>query len=87
MNLEHLNSWDDDLDDREYPNADGEDFDDEVYPCPECGAEVYEDASVCPECGAFVSPHTNLWAGRSCWWIALGLLGIAAVCWSLVAGF
>jgi hypothetical protein len=51
----------------------------ELLPCPECGADVYEDAEQCPVCGAFIIDDTNLWTGRSTWWIVLGLLGIIAV--------
>ena len=70
----------DELDDHEFPEED--DFDDdqsETAPCPECGAEVYEDAVQCPHCGAYVTHDTRVWSGRPTWWIALGVLGILAV--------
>lgn len=77
----------DELDDHEYPD---EDYDDDDLPdtvaCPECGAEIYEDAVRCPACGQYVTPGAgSLWAGRSLWWILLGLAGIAAVVWVLLA--
>ena len=52
---------DDELEDREYPDeADGHSFadehDDDLYvACPECGADVYEDAPQCPQCGWYVT--------------------------------
>ncbi len=59
-----------------------DDFDDEeetlTSPCPECGAEVYEDAVQCPVCGNYITHQTNVWLGRPLWWIVLGLLGAAA---------
>lgn len=27
----------------------------EAAPCPECGADVYEDADRCPKCGRYIS--------------------------------
>ena len=73
---------DDELRDDEYP--DREDFDDEdelteTVPCPQCGADVYEDAPQCPICGEYVDRSTSALAGRPLWWIVLGVLGIAAV--------
>lgn len=75
----------DELDDREYPDDDDYDDDDhlsETVACPECGAEIYEDAVRCPACGQYVTPGAgSLWTGRSPWWILLALAGIAAVIW------
>ena len=65
----------DELDDDEYPDED--DLDDETsetLPCPECGAEVYEDAVRCPACGTYVTFDTRPRPGRHAWWIILGLL-------------
>ena len=73
------------LDDNEYPDSDDfdeDDFDDEsseTIPCPECGAEVYEDAVCCPACGTYITADNSIWSGRPGWWILLGLLGILAV--------
>jgi len=86
---------DSDFDDGEFDDGefDDGDFDDgefndddstETVPCSECGAEVYEDAEQCPYCGFYIITETNAWAGRPGWWIALGLLGIAAVILALV---
>ena len=56
--------------------------------CPECGAEVYEDAERCPSCGSYIilSSSGSVWQGRPAWWIILGLLGIIAVILALVPG-
>jgi hypothetical protein len=51
----------------------------EVMPCPECGAEIYEDAEQCPVCGCYVTFGTSPWSGRSPIWIVLGIAGIVAV--------
>jgi hypothetical protein len=69
---------DDELDDDVSANQDDDDWTPTV-PCPQCGAEVYEDAVRCPACGSYVIHDTRVWSGRSGWWILLGLLGIVAV--------
>lgn len=52
----------------------------ETVRCPNCGAEIYEDAVRCPHCGWYVTADTSPWSGRPRWWILLGLLGtIAAI--------
>jgi predicted amidophosphoribosyltransferase len=56
----------------------------EVVPCPACGADVYEDAERCPACGEYIVHSTSPWRDRPRWWIVVGLLGIAAVIYSLV---
>lgn len=48
----------------------------ELIPCPECGAEVYEEAEQCPECGCYIIAQTSPFAGRPVWWAVLGILGI-----------
>jgi hypothetical protein len=75
----------DELGDDEFPGEDefdNDQFDDDAsltVPCPECGAEIYEDAVQCPVCGSYVThAGRNLWSGRPTWWIAVGLLGILA---------
>ena len=80
-------AWDDeDWDaDSEYDYADEES---ETVACPECGADVYEDAETCPHCGNFIvhSSSGYLWRNRPIWWIAFGLLGILAVIVALAFG-
>lgn len=77
----------DELDDREYPEENYDDDDEaDTAACPECGAEIYEDAVRCPACGHYVTAGAGgLWVGRSPWWVALALAGIAAVLWVLLA--
>jgi hypothetical protein len=70
----------DSLNDRELP--DGDDFDGdegELLPCPECGADIYEESQQCPYCGSYVTFSTHPFTGRAWWWVALGLLGIIAM--------
>ena len=66
---------DDELDDDEYLDEDSDEANCTVS-CPECGAEVYEDAVRCPVCGNYITHHGHIWSGRPSWWILLGLLGI-----------
>lgn len=81
---------DDDFDDE----SDGYYFEDDLHdddpldllPCPHCGAEIYEEAPQCPACGNYVVHQSNVWMGRSLWWIVLGLLGIVAVILALSVG-
>jgi len=78
----------DELRDDEFPDED--EFDDDlspVAPCPQCGAEVYEDAVQCPICGTYITDHGNLWTGRPLWWIVLGLLGAVATVLALAGYF
>jgi len=68
-----------------------DDDDAETVPCPECGAEVYEEAESCPACGNYiVHSHTsashNVWSDRPWWWTILGILGILLLIWALAAG-
>ncbi len=72
--------WDDDSGDWD---ADTDDDLSETVPCPQCGAEIYEDAVRCPACGTYVTHTTSPWAGRPIWWIVLALLGILATIWVL----
>jgi hypothetical protein len=45
---------------------------------------VYEDAEQCPECGEWITVSTHPFAGRAIWFIAIGVVGIAAVIAALV---
>ena len=71
--------------DDHYTDIDDESSD--LVPCPECGAEIYDDAEMCPHCGNFVVHDARLWSGRPTWWIVLGFLGVVAVILALALGF
>ena len=75
-----------DLDDGDFPDEFDDDSAAETIPCPECGAEVYEDAEQCPACGSYVLPDTHPLRGRSAAWVVLGLVGTAAVIAALLLG-
>ncbi len=78
----------DDLDDYEYPDSDPQDEDSsDTIVCPECGADVYEDAEQCPVCGEYLIMDTRPWSGKPIWWIALGILGIIATVAALASVF
>ena len=60
----------------------------ETVPCPECGAEVYEESERCPACGNYIVHSTtahshNVWSGRPWWWTVLGILGVLLLIWAL----
>ncbi len=86
----HAANWDDDPDDVDDQDDEVDFIDDdessETVICPECGADVYEDADQCPVCGRFLIPDTHIWSGKPIWWIALGVLGIIALTAVLVLG-
>lgn len=78
----------DELSPSEYPDAD-ELYDGDsavVVPCPECGADIDEEAPQCSLCGHYVTHETSFWSGRPAWWILLGVLGIVAMILVLVLG-
>lgn len=52
------------------------DDDPDYITCPNCRADVYEDAPACPVCGEYVTRSSHPFAGRPNWWIILGLIGI-----------
>ena len=83
--------WEDDrpLEEWEYPDPDeSDDEQTRTQECPMCGADVYEDAEQCPSCGEWIEHSTHPFAGRSMWFIVLGVLGIAVTIAALVlAGF
>lgn len=92
-------SWDDEWSDVEYSDGYGdeddyydEDDESETVPCPDCGADVYEDAEQCPSCGQYIiagatSTSAYVWKGRPIWWIVLGGLGILAVIFGFAMSF
>lgn len=77
-----------------------EDLDDDVaetIPCPDCGADVYEEADVCPVCGCYLY-RGGVAGGRYPWWsfggslrewsplwLLLGMAGVLATLFVLMA--
>jgi hypothetical protein len=80
---------DHEYEDPEYDEP-GEEEDDEesvdLLPCPECGAEVYEEAERCPACGNYIVHESSVWSGRPFWWILLGGLGMLLAVLGLLLG-
>ena len=61
MDWDYLDE-DDELEGREYPDEpeDEDSLEDDVYiGCPECGADVYEDALQCPACGFYMAESSR----------------------------
>jgi len=78
----------DELLDDEFPDENQhDDAPSQTIPCPECGADVYEDAVRCPHCGNYITHDTRVWSGRPLWWVVLGLLGILATILALAGYF
>lgn len=76
--------WEDDSDDGGPSDADIERFSSEVAHCPECGAEVWDDAVKCPECFAIIDGATMRHSPLQAWWrnrwlVALVVLLIVAM--------
>jgi len=69
-------SWQDDF---EEDWTTGDDEETAVASCPNCHADVYEDADSCPSCGEFLTGATGSLDAKPKWFVALGLLGILAV--------
>ena len=56
----------------------GDDTASTTAPCPECGAEIYDDAEWCPSCRQYITRRTSEWSPRPLWWVALAVVGVAA---------
>jgi uncharacterized paraquat-inducible protein A len=71
---------DDDEDDDDYGDDGGDDA--ETVPCPQCGADVYEDAEQCPRCGKYLSAE-DAPPTRPRGWVAIVMVLalLAAVMW------
>jgi hypothetical protein len=76
----------DDSDDRDDPVLDDSDWnpDPATVCCPECAAEVSEEADRCPDCGHYFSPG-DVRASRPGWYrIAIAIL-IGLLIWAFIA--
>jgi uncharacterized paraquat-inducible protein A len=69
----------------EGPSAEDLDrFSDETRACPECSAEVYDEASVCPRCGHIFEGDPE-GASRKPMWAVIGVI-LALLAFLLVYG-
>jgi predicted RNA-binding Zn-ribbon protein involved in translation (DUF1610 family) len=88
MNREWDDLDDDEPDDdysAEDDRGDAEDDDAETRTCPNCGAEIYEEAEQCPSCGEYVTFDSRAFTQGPLWWTLLGLIGIVAVVCGLLS--
>ena len=68
---------DDDLIDEDW--GEGDDDETGVVECPNCRADVYEEADSCPACGEFLTGSSQPLDRKPLWFVALGLFGVLAV--------
>lgn len=75
--IDDEDGWDDDSDG---DWGDDDDAPSETVRCPNCGADVYEDAEQCPGCGEYIvrGGGRPAWEGKPVWWIVLGVIGVIA---------
>jgi hypothetical protein len=77
--------WDE-TDDEWSDEDDWSDEDSPTTPCPECGADVYEESDHCPACGHFLlSDSSHPLMEKPAWFVILGLVGIIATLIALAA--
>lgn len=85
-NLHESDDWDDDDDSSEFESDEADDTLD-YWPCPECGAQVWEEAPSCPRCGHYFTPGNRraVWGTKPRWlrWTGWLLLGLAVGSWFL----
>ena len=66
----------DDLDDREFPEPDGEEEAQatvDTVPCPFCKQPVYDNAERCPHCRNYLF-YEGAQPGEKPWWFILGVI-------------
>ena len=84
MPVQDYEDEEDDYADPEAPDEHDvdESEDEDTYPCPECGREVYDHADRCPHCDSNVS-HRQLHRTGKPWWVYLvvALLMLAFFWW------
>lgn len=55
---------------------------DDLAPCPSCGARIYADADRCPKCGDYVTPGKEKARRRPVWiWIGVALALLILLSW------
>ncbi|MEM7475459.1 MAG: hypothetical protein AAF483_10745 [Planctomycetota bacterium] len=67
--------WEDSYDDEFYEEEDSSDC---TVPCPECKADIYDDAERCPECGYYLVESERLGTGKPTWILLTAILLLAA---------
>lgn len=81
--MHDTDDWDDDppLEDWEYPDEDEAAEQSTTTACPNCRAEMYDDAEQCPRCGEYVTRAQANWSHFPPWVYAgavIALLGMVA---------
>ena len=77
-----MSDWDDEYAGEEYADEDLS----ETIPCPNCGADVYEDSPACPVCGEYVTRSSSPLAGMPRWFAVLGVIGTLILVAMLAVG-
>jgi DNA-directed RNA polymerase subunit RPC12/RpoP len=55
---------------------DGDEDEDPIAECPQCGAEIFDDANQCPACGSWIVPDSRAMTGKITWFMVLGFVGV-----------
>ncbi len=55
----------------------------DIFRCPLCGGEVYEDAEKCSLCGQWILSSHEPSRRAGWWWIALALAATALLLWAI----
>ena len=63
--------WNDDVEDWDQDNEQ------ETYPCPYCGEDVYEDAERCPHCDKYISGEDAPPTRKPLWFVVALVLALA----------
>ena len=58
-----------------------EDAEDTTFPCPYCGASIYEDAECCPHCNQYLSAEDAVTNRKPLWVLAVAFALVIAVVW------
>lgn len=79
MSVAPDDNWTDEGPLEEDLDAFGEETASTTAPCPECGADIYDDAERCPACGQYVTIRSQgPWAAKPLWWVLLAAAGASA---------
>jgi hypothetical protein len=81
--MEWRDEEDDEHVDRELPDPSDQDAEDDpdatIISCPQCGADVFDEADVCPRCGSFILHEQTVGNRRPIWLLIAVIVCLAIV--------